>query len=43
MQDKLEEEYAGLFWLLRIAKEPSAQIINDAAENMFQFITNINL
>jgi len=35
MQDKLEEEYAGLFWLLMIAKESSAEIINEAAEKMF--------
>jgi hypothetical protein len=42
-QDKLEEEYAGLFWLLRIAKEPSTEIINEAAEKMYEFITNINL
>lgn len=42
-QDKLEEEYAGLFWLLMIAKEPSPEIIDVAAEKMYEFITNINL
>ena len=32
-----------MFWLLRIAKEPSSEIINEAAEKMYEFITNINL
>ncbi len=42
-KENIEEEYAGLFWLMRIAKEPSAEIINEAAEKMYEFITNINL
>ena len=41
--DKIEDDYAGLFWLLRIAKEPSSEIINEAADKMYEFISNINL
>jgi hypothetical protein len=36
----IEEDYDGLFWLLSIAKEPSQEIINEAADKLFNFITN---
>jgi hypothetical protein len=28
----IEEDYAGIFWLLRVAKDPSYDIIEEAAE-----------
>ena len=31
----IEEDYAGIFWLLRVAKDPSHDIIEEAAEEMF--------
>jgi len=34
----IEEDFAGLFCLLRIAKDPTTEVITDAAERMFNFI-----
>jgi hypothetical protein len=38
LSPEIEEEYAGLFCLLRIAKDPSQEVIVEAAERMFDFI-----
>lgn len=34
----IEQEYAGLFCLLRIAKDPTHEVVRDAAEKIFEFI-----
>lgn len=36
----IEHDYAGLFCLLRVAKEPSYEVISDAAEKMSDFMFN---
>jgi hypothetical protein len=36
----IEHSYAGLFSLLRIAKEPSYEVISEAAEKMHDFMFN---
>ena len=36
----IETKYSGLIWMLRIAKEPTNEIINEAASEMHDFLTN---
>lgn len=39
-KEGVEQDFAGLFWLLRIAKEPSQEIITHAGDGMYEFIIN---
>ncbi len=36
----IADDYDGLYWLLRIAKDPTSEVLHEAAEHMFDFIRN---
>lgn len=38
--NEVEESNQGLFWLLRIAKEPTEDILSEAADKMYEFIVH---